>query len=152
EENLRKNVTPLGDMALHHHTDAGALTLLLQDGVGGLQCLAEGEWLDIEPVPESLVVNIGDLMQVWSNDVYRSALHRVRPIKAGERLSAPYFYNPRFNAEIAPLKSVAGTLPHYRPFLWHDFRKGRTDGDFADYGHEIQISDFLIDPNSRVSA
>lgn len=142
EEEEQAEVTPLGDMALHHHTDAGALTLLLQDGVGGLQCFAESEWIDVEPVPDSLVINIGDLVQVWSNDTYISALHRVRPITAGERFSAPYFYNPRFEAVIEPLP--ASSAPVYRPFLWEDFRKGRAEGDFADYGAEIQIADFRV--------
>ncbi len=53
-------ITPLGDMALHHHTDAGALTVLLQDDVGGLQVSVDGEWIDVEPVEGALVINTAD--------------------------------------------------------------------------------------------
>ena len=56
EEAAADNVTPLGDMALHHHSDAGAMTLLLQDDVGGLQVLVGERWLDVDPIPGALVV------------------------------------------------------------------------------------------------
>ena len=78
--------TALGDMALHHHSDAGVLTILLQDEVGGLQVFTHGAWLDIAPLPGALVINVGDMMQVWSNDRYPAALHRVRP---GDEPAAP---------------------------------------------------------------
>ena len=51
-------VTPRGDMALHHHTDAGALTILLQDDVGGLQVEVDGEWIDAEPTDGAFVINV----------------------------------------------------------------------------------------------
>ena len=85
-------VTPLGDMALHHHSDSGALTVLLQDDVGGLQVEHEGEWLDVEPIAGAFVVNTGDMMQVWSNDRFTAALHRVAPRVRAERYSVPYFF------------------------------------------------------------
>lgn len=136
--------TPLGDMALHHHSDAGALTLLLQDDVGGLQVQHDGRWLDVEPVTGAIVVNTGDMMQVWSNDRYRAALHRVAPQTTAGRYSLPYFFNPSYSTRYAPLPgSIAdGDTPHYSEIGWGDFRQARADGDFADYGAEIQISDF----------
>jgi isopenicillin N synthase-like dioxygenase len=138
-------VTPLGDMALHHHSDAGALTILLQDQVGGLQVEHQGAWLDVEPIPGALVVNTGDMMQVWSNDRYRAALHRVASRTTTARYSLPYFFNPSYDTVYAPLPgSVAeGDRAHYRPIEWGEFRRARADGDYADYGSEIQISDFL---------
>ncbi|MDX1556601.1 MAG: 2-oxoglutarate and iron-dependent oxygenase domain-containing protein [Xanthomonadales bacterium] len=57
-----------GHMGVHHHTDAGALTLLLQDDVPGLQIRLDGQWIPVDPVPGTLVVNTGDIVQVWSND------------------------------------------------------------------------------------
>lgn len=137
-------VTSLGDMALHHHSDAGALTLLLQDDVGGLQVQHGGQWIDVEPTPGALVVNTGDMMQVWSNDRYRAALHRVAPRVRASRMSLPYFFNPSYTTDYAPLAGSigAGDIAHYRSINWGQFRQARADGDFADYGAEVQISDF----------
>lgn len=137
-------VTELGDMALQHHTDAGALTVLLQDDVGGLQVQSRGGWIDVEPIPGALVVNTGDMMQVWSNDRYRAATHRVLPRTGVERSSLPYFFNPSYATHYAPLPgSIAqGDVAHYRPINWGDFRQARADGDYADFGTEIQIAHF----------
>lgn len=144
EEVAADDVTPLGDMALHHHSDAGAMTLLLQDDVGGLQVLVGERWLDVEPIPGALVVNFGDMMQVWSNDRFTAALHRVAPRTTRARYSLPYFFNPSYDTEYAPLSGAvgAGEEPKYSPISWGHFRQARADGDFADYGHEIQIADY----------
>ena len=149
---LRLNFYPLGDplagesdesagLGIHHHTDAGALTALLQDSVGGLQVHRDGLWHDVVPVPGAFTINIGDMIQVWSNDLYRAPVHRVLAMDRAERLSIPYFYNPGYGADIAPL---AGP-PHYRPINWGEFRRRRADGDFADYGTEVQIADYRLD-------
>jgi len=138
-------VTELGGMALQHHTDAGALTILLQDDVGGLQVYAGDEWLDVEPIERAFVVNIGDMTQVWSNDRYRAALHRVRPMMARARYSLPFFYNPSYGTDCAPLPTPDGAAPRYRPINWGEFRAARTAGDYADYGEEIQIEHFRIE-------
>jgi isopenicillin N synthase-like dioxygenase len=84
------NMTSLGDMALHHHTDPGILTLLLQDMTGGLQAVSgDHGWIDVIPEPGTIVVNLGDAMQVWTNDIYRSAIHRVRTMQRNSRYSTP---------------------------------------------------------------
>ena len=139
-------VTELGDMALHHHSDAGALTLLLQDDVGGLQVAHDGGWIDVAPTPGAIVVNTGDMMQVWSNDRYQAALHRVLPRSNRERYSLPYFFNPSYETNYSPLAgSIAeGDRPHYSEINWGEFRQARADGDFADYGAEVQIASFAI--------
>ncbi len=139
-------VTELGAMALQHHTDAGALTVLLQDEVGGLQVAAGDQWIDVEPVPGALVVNTGDMMQVWSNDRYRAAMHRVHPHRGVARRSLPYFFNPKYRTRYSPLPGSIrpGDVAHYRPITWGDFRQARADGDYADYGTEIQIAHFAI--------
>ncbi|MEL6981268.1 MAG: 2OG-Fe(II) oxygenase family protein, partial [Actinomycetota bacterium] len=143
-EDEASEVTALGDQALHHHSDAGALTVLLQDDVGGLQVEHGGQWIDVDPIDGALVVNTGDMMQVWSNDRYRAALHRVAPVTDRARCSLPYFFNPSYATDYAPLPGsvAAGDRPHYRPINWGDFRQARADGDYADYGAEIQITDF----------
>ncbi len=138
-------LTALGDMALHHHTDAGALTILLQDDGGGLQVSSHGKWVDIEPIEGAFVINVGDMMQVWSNDRYKAALHRVLPRKELERYSIPFFFNPSYNTDYAPLESLTLGAPRYRSINWGSFRQRRTDGDYADYGKEVQVADYRID-------
>ena len=141
--------TPLGgagQFGINHHTDSGAVTILLQDDQPGLQVYRRNTWTLVEPNPDALVVNIGDVVQVWSNDRYPAALHRVIANSTTERYSAPFFFNPAPNADYAPLPSVLSESEpaHYRPINWGEFRASRTAGDYADYGAEIQISDYRI--------
>jgi len=135
---------PVADLGVHHHSDAGALTLLLQDDVGGLQVHRDGFWHDIPSVPGAFVINTGDMMQVWSNDVYQAAIHRVLAMDATDRFSLPFFFNPAASCEIRPLPTVVNehNPSRYHSIKWADFRGQRTDGDFADYGTEVQISQF----------
>ncbi len=137
---------PVADLGVHHHTDAGALTVLLQDDVGGLQVYRDGYWYAIPVVDGALVINTGDMMQVWSNDIYRAAVHRVLAMESRDRYSIPFFFNPAADCRIAPLPGVADDAnpPRYREIIWSEFRGQRTDGDFADYGTEVQISQFRI--------
>ena len=105
-------VTPLVDMALYHHSDAGAR-----------------------------VVNVGDMLQIWFTDRYRAAVQRVRPVTGRFRYCLPFFFNPAYETDVTSL--VTGEeQPPYRTVSWGAFRQARTDGDYADYGHEIQIADF----------
>ena len=135
-----------GHLGIHPHTDAGALTVLLHDDVSGLEIRLDGEWILVEPVTGALVVNIGDIVQVWSNDRYPAPVHRVRPSTTRERYSLPFFFNPVYEAVYAPLAAVTNeqSPPRYRPITWGDFRRRRQQGDYADYGPENQISDYRI--------
>lgn len=135
-----------GQLGINHHTDAGALTVLLQDEQRGLQVYRDERWYTIEPRADSLVINIGDIVQVWSNDRYRAPLHRVLASTAAERYSAPFFFNPSYETNYAPLPSVVSESdpPRYRAINWGDFRNGRAAGDYADDGEEIQISQFRV--------
>ncbi len=138
---------PVADMGIHHHTDAGALTVLLQDDAGGLQVFRDGYWHDIPPVPGAFVINIGDMMQVWSNDFYYAAMHRVRAMDSRDRYSIPFFFNPAAATEVSPLPGVVSEArpARYRSISWSEYRGKRTDGDYADYGTEVQIAQFRID-------
>ena len=148
---LRLNYYPVCDTPdVHHginpHTDAGAVTVLLQDDVPALQFHRDGEWHTLAPTSDGLIVNIGDIVQVWSNDHYQAPLHRVLANPARERYSAPFFYNPSYAANYAPLAGVLNDQlePRYRSINWGEFRAGRAAGDYADHGEEIQISQFRI--------
>ena len=141
----QQSATPLGDMALHHHTDQGAITLLFQDNIGGLQAFSKDNgWIDIEPMEDALVVNIGDIVQVWSNGAYRAALHRVLPIAHGKsRYSLPFFYQPSFDSVIEPHTELGEA--QYRPFTCGEFIQGRIDDNYADLGDDdIQIERYRI--------
>jgi isopenicillin N synthase-like dioxygenase len=136
--------TPLGSLALGQHTDPGVLTLLLQDDTGGLQTYSQGNgWIDIQPCPGSIVVNLGDAMQVWSNDTYKAALHRVRPVKEKARFSTPYFFNPDNDATLKPLSQLSDKPAVYRSFKWRDYIKARVEDNYTDLGDDdIQIDQF----------
>ena len=142
----RGDVRPLGDVALGHHTDPGVLTLLLQDGVGGLQAESEEHgWIDVEPKPGTIVVNLADMLQVWTNDRYKAAVHRVIPITKQSRYSIPFFSNPARSAQIQPIDSLVEGSPKYREFSWRDFMQGRVDDNYVDLGGaDIQISNFRV--------
>jgi isopenicillin N synthase-like dioxygenase len=137
---------PVADLGVHHHTDAGALTVLLQDSVGGLQVFRDGCWHNIAPVAGAFVINTGDMMQVWSNDIYQAAIHRVLAMSESDRFSIPFFFNPSASTDVAPLPSVVSRErpARYRTINWSDFRGQRTDGDYADYGPEVQIAQYRI--------
>lgn len=142
---------PLADMGVHHHTDAGALTVLLQDDVGGLQVYRDGYWHDIPSIRGAFVVNTGDMMQVWSNDIYQAAIHRVLAMVDRDRYSIPFFFNPAAATAVSPLPSVVTEQRpcRYRTIKWAEFRARRTDGDYADYGPEVQITQYRIESADR---
>jgi isopenicillin N synthase-like dioxygenase len=135
-----------GHLGINPHTDAGALTILLQDQQPGLELFHEGRWQQVASDTSSLVVNLGDIAQVWSNDRYRAPLHRVAANTNAERFSAPYFFNPSYQADYAPLATATDRLnpARYRSINWGEFRNQRARGDYADFGEEIQISQFRV--------
>jgi isopenicillin N synthase-like dioxygenase len=100
----------------------------------------------IEPVPEALTVNLGDMLQVWSNDRFRSPIHRVVASRERVRYSAPFFLNPNYDAVCAQLPGLvtAKAPARFRAVGWGHFRDQRSAGDFDDYGAEIQIDDFRV--------
>ena len=94
-----------GQIGCGAHTDWGALTLLAQDDAGGLQVqLKDGTWADVAPVPGALVVNIGDMMQRWTNDRWPSTMHRViNKVSGKDRWSIAYFFDLDAESVILPL-------------------------------------------------
>ena len=124
------------------HTDSGALTILMQDEHPGLEVQRDGRWHLVQPRPGALVINIGDIVQVWSNDRYQAALHRVIVANpTAERYSIPFFLNPSYETTYEPLPAtVTSDRPAaYRRINWREFRSLRAAGDYADVGEEVQI-------------
>jgi isopenicillin N synthase-like dioxygenase len=138
------SMAAVGHLGVNHHTDAGAITVLLQDDQPGLEVFHDNAWCLVEPRRDALVVNIGDIVQVWSNDRYHAALHRALASADAERFSAPFFFNPAYSAEYAPLPSMvdADHPPIYRSISWGEFRARRAAGDYADRGEYTQISHY----------
>ncbi len=96
------------------HSDAGALTLLVQDEVGGLEVRSkQGEWVLVPPIEDTYVVNIGDTMKLWTNNRFQSTPHRVINTYGAARYSIPFFANPDYDAVIKPIPTCvdAGNPP-----------------------------------------
>lgn len=116
------------------HSDYGCLTLLYSDGVPGLQLLrVDDTWVDVEVPADALVVNLGDLLARWTNDVYRSTRHRVIPPTDRDRYSVPVFFNPSYDAVVECLPScVTAERPaRYGPIRAGDYIQGRYRDTFA---------------------
>lgn len=107
------------------HTDPGLLTVLLQDEVGGLQVKHDGKWVRVKPVPGALVINIGDLLQLISNDEYVSVEHRViANSNPKPRVSVAVFFNPGHRDDLyGPLPElVSPEKPAiYRQFTYTEY-------------------------------
>ncbi|KAL6549407.1 Aconitate hydratase mitochondrial [Orobanche hederae] len=113
---------------LRAHTDAGGIVLLFQDDkVSGLQLLKDGEWIDVPPMRHSIVVNIGDQLEVITNGKYKSVMHRVIAQTDGTgRMSLASFYNPGSEAVIYPAPALvekAENNEHYPKFMFEDYMK-----------------------------
>ena len=105
------------------HTDFGVLTVLCQDRIGGLQIQRRnGEWAAMPPIPGTLVVNIGDLLERWSNRRYHSTVHRVINSSGRERLSLVLAYDPNFETLVDPGAFCApGEEPQDEPITCGDY-------------------------------
>jgi isopenicillin N synthase-like dioxygenase len=101
------------------HVDSGFLTLLAQDGVSGLQARhRDGTWLDVPPVDDGLAVNFGKVLELWSGGRIKATEHRV--IGSGrERMSIPFFYEARADAEIRPLPM--DHAESFQPFFYGNY-------------------------------
>ncbi|MCY7300557.1 MAG: isopenicillin N synthase family oxygenase [Ilumatobacteraceae bacterium] len=94
--------TPPGEAGVNAHHDAGFLTLLLQHEVGGLQALApDGDWIDVSPPPNGIIVNIGEMLQAMTGNYFVACTHRV--IATEPRFSTAYFHGPDLRTPLAPL-------------------------------------------------
>lgn len=121
EQFLRLFETPLTNMTLlhytpqapdangygiHPHKDTDALTVLAPDPVGGLlvKCRGEDNWIEADPPDGALIVNLGDLLELWSGGYFVSTPHKVVNTSGADRYSFPYFAVPRFDTIVEPLR------------------------------------------------
>ncbi|GMP80658.1 hypothetical protein CsSME_00035678 [Camellia sinensis var. sinensis] len=102
-----------------NHADSGFIAVLLQDQVGGLQILHDNQWVDVTPLPGALVVNIADLLQLITNDKFKSSNHRVLAKNVGPRISVASFLRTHFCEGVT--SRVETTI---REFITHYFKKG----------------------------
>lgn len=113
---------------LRAHTDAGGVILLFQDDkVSGLQLLKDGEWIDVPPMRHSIVINLGDQLEVITNGKYKSVMHRVIAQPDGNRMSLASFYNPGSDAVIYPAPALVEKEAEkgrvYPKFVFEDYMK-----------------------------
>jgi isopenicillin N synthase-like dioxygenase len=93
-----------GIFACGAHSDYGMLTLLLTDENPGLQILTKDDtWIDVPPRPTAFVVNLGDMLERWTNGLFRSTVHRVLTNGTAERYSLPCFFDPHFDTDVRVL-------------------------------------------------
>lgn len=106
------------------HSDYGFLTVLAQDDVGGLQIRnSAGDWIAAPPIPGAFVINIGELIERWTNGLYRATRHRVINASGRERYSMPFFLDTNYNARIDCLETCHSEThpPKYPPVLGGDY-------------------------------
>ncbi|MFD1383884.1 isopenicillin N synthase family dioxygenase [Rhodanobacter aciditrophus] len=125
-------------IGIGEHTDYGFLTILSQDEVGGLQVKnRDGNWISAPPMPGSFIVNIGDLVQTYTNNKYISTYHRVINTSGKERYSYPFFMDMDFDAVVEPVPTCVSDLEQssYSPYKCgeHKFRR------FVDSYAHLQI-------------
>ena len=125
-----------GQLRTGAHTDYGALTVLaVTEARGGLQAqMADGSWLPVQPGPGELVVNLGDMMQRWTNERWVSTMHRVvTPENLNDamsrRLAVGYFMHPNYDAQIEciPTCLADGEAPRHPPITAGDHIRAKIE-------------------------
>jgi isopenicillin N synthase-like dioxygenase len=120
------------------HTDTNAFTILAQDNNGGLEIRnRDNEWVAVPPIENTFVVNVGEVLKVWTDGIFSSTLHRVINRSGRERYSIPFFMYPSYDALIKPLmknpdpanvapENLHTSMPRDKPFVYGEFKAAST--------------------------
>ncbi|RDX65823.1 Protein SRG1, partial [Mucuna pruriens] len=104
-------------IGINPHSDAGALTILLQvNEMEGLQIRKDGTWIPVKPLSNAFVINVGDMLEILTNGIYRSIEHRGIVNSEKERISIATFHRPQMNSVIGPITSL---VTSERPALFN---------------------------------
>nr|GLL20517.1 gibberellin 3-beta-dioxygenase 1-like [Ipomoea trifida] len=118
---------PTRALGMVPHTDSSLITLLYQSSTNrGLQVYGPNlKWVDVEPISNAIVVNVSDLLQIYSNNQFKSVVHRAIVSEANHRISVVYFFGPKIDVNISsPPKLIKdGDSPMYRPVSWKEYRE-----------------------------
>jgi isopenicillin N synthase-like dioxygenase len=121
------------------HTDYGFMTFVIQEEVGGLQVKSkEGAWIDVPPKPGHFVLNVGDILERWSNGIYPATPHRVLPMLKKERYVVVYFFDPFITTKVSPLpQCISEERPKkYEEVIYIDYMMHRLTTNYAHYGKQ----------------
>ncbi|KAL4180331.1 hypothetical protein AMTRI_Chr13g91530 [Amborella trichopoda] len=140
---------PHPDLALGKgaHRDGSAFTLLTTDEVSGFEVYrrSDGQWLRLRPIPNSYIIVAGDVLQVWSNDIYDSLLHRVVLDSQVERYSAIHVAAPSYHCVVKPLEELVdeNNPANYGEYKWGEFFMTRRISNFKKLDKPvIEVTDF----------
>jgi isopenicillin N synthase-like dioxygenase len=119
------------------HTDYGFLTLLARDpgpdDVDGLEVRVDDTWIEVPPIPDAFVCNVGDMLERATRGRYRSTPHRVRPPATGDRLSVPFFFDPDWDAPMGPLVASETDPGDDADRRWDGTSVHQFDGSYGEY-------------------
>ncbi|GLJ45766.1 hypothetical protein SUGI_0963050 [Cryptomeria japonica] len=119
-------VCPQPDLTfgLSPHSDPGGITILLQNDVSGLQVRKGDYWVPVRPVPDALIINLGDQIEILTNGIYKSVEHRSIVNNNKERMSIVIFCNPDGDKKVGPAKDlIGGSNPvKYRQMTFNEYR------------------------------
>ncbi|WP_180074472.1 MULTISPECIES: isopenicillin N synthase family oxygenase [unclassified Acinetobacter] len=126
------------------HTDWGSITILAQDECGGLEvCLPDGTWVAAPPIKDTFIVNLGDLIPRWSNDLYKSNPHRVRNLfsKGQSRYSIPFFYGPNY---MTPINALPGTVKDGEIYRYAPCTAGEHMEQMYQQAYDLSLEEQLV--------
>ncbi len=126
--------TPDDQFGIAPHTDAGFMTILAQDSVGGLEVkLSDGSWIAAPYIPNTFVLNAGSMLPRFSNDIFRAVPHRVINRSHKARYSIPFFFDTNMHATVEVLPScITPERPaRYKPINYGDSLVERLQANYG---------------------